>query len=177
VTHLWLQSEIQAWNASELAGADLRLKQVLTEALGEDSVVSQVSAKVHLVRTGQENQCEWVILAAPEGNISINGFPLLLGMKVLRDRDEIRWSPNGFAYFSTEELAAVVNLPQGGRKIMCPRCKQEIIPETAAVRCPRCGVWHHQSDQLPCYTYSECCATCSRQTSLAAGYDWVPEAM
>jgi len=42
------------------------------------------------------------------------------------------------------------------------------------VRCPQCGVWHHQSDELPCWVYSSSCSLCDHPTALDAGYRWIP---
>jgi Zn finger protein HypA/HybF involved in hydrogenase expression len=134
-------------------------------------------ADVFLEQTGSGGTAEWAILTGQECGVTINGIPLLLGLRVLIDRDEIRWGPDAFAFYSTEEPADIASLPQGDRKIFCPRCKQEITPGTPAVRCPRCGIWHHQSEQLPCYTYAERCATCTRRASLDSSYDWTPEEM
>jgi DNA-directed RNA polymerase subunit RPC12/RpoP len=173
VAHIWLQNIDPEWIAHPLSCAELSLESFLIDALGP-SPACRPSSDVRFLKTQIDNQESWVVLAGHGADVTVNGIPLLVGICVLRDRDEIRWSRDGFAFFSSEELAAVADLPQGDRKIMCPRCKQEIMPGTPAVRCPRCGVWHHQSEQLPCYTYAENCATCTRKTGLD-GYEWTPE--
>ena len=161
--------------AHTLSGCEFNLKDFLTKAMGFGPLAEQAPPEVHFMNSGSSDEECWVILAGRESDIKINGLPLFAGLSILHDRDEIRWSPDGFAFFSSEELAAVVDWPHSDRKIVCPRCKQEIVPETPAVRCPRCGIWHHQSEELPCYTYAENCATCARKTGLDALYDWTPE--
>jgi hypothetical protein len=102
---------------------------------------------------------------------------------ILSDRDELRWpvahDASGAAphplFFSTERLAAVAPYPAGDRRGSCPRCKQLLTVGDAAVRCPSCGLWHHATDELPCWTYGEHCAACQQVTSLDAGFQWTPE--
>jgi hypothetical protein len=65
-------------------------------------------------------------------------------------------------------------MPETPRGMMCPRCRQRIEKETLAVRCPQCGLWHHQSEELPCWTYSSTCAMCPQPSALDAGYQWTP---
>jgi hypothetical protein len=175
MAHLWLQNEDPEWVAHTLSGCEFNLRNLLIQTIGHRPFAEQAPSGVHLMKSENNDEDCWVILAGQGSDININGLPLFAGLHILRDRDEIRWSTEGLAYFSSEELAAVVDLPNGDRKIICPRCKQEIAPETPAVKCPRCGIWHHQSEELPCYTYAENCATCTRKTRLDIGYEWEPE--
>jgi hypothetical protein len=114
----------------------------------------------------------WVIVGPAA--VAVNGSRLDTGIRVLRDRDELR-AAAGRVFFSTESLAVVVPFPDTGRKTFCPRCKLEIAPGSPAVRCPACGVWHHQSEEFPCWTYAPRCALCDHPSALDAGYRWVPE--
>lgn len=174
MAHLWLRKKAPEWTPHPVAVSEFDLKSFLAEALENDPAVNRAPSDVRLFKTKADDQENWVILAGHESGIAINGLPLLFGIRVLRDRDEIRWGPEGFAFLSLEEPASVVDLPQGGSKIFCPRCKQEIMPGTPAVQCPGCRVWHHQSETLPCYTYAENCATCMRKTQMDGEYDWSP---
>jgi hypothetical protein len=120
----------------------------------------------------------WAIVAAPEAGNSVNGVPLTLGVKVLSDRDLIQIGEDRKrAYFSTETTARVESFPGLDRPTTCPRCTTIIEPGSPAVRCPGsgCGVWHHANEELPCWTYSEHCATCKQETSLESEYAWCPE--
>ena len=114
----------------------------------------------------------WVLIAPLSARV--NGAPLDAGIRVLRDRDELRVDGHR-RFFSTETLATVASFPGGDRAVFCPRCKLQIAPESAAVRCPRCGVWHHQSEELPCWTYAERCTLCDQSSRLDAGFGWTPE--
>ena len=106
--------------------------------------------------------------------VRVNGAPLDVGIRVLRDRDELRVD-GCRVYFSTESLAELVPFPGADRPVFCARCKLEISAGTPAVRCPACTVWHHQTDRLPCFTYRETCSTCPQPSALDAGYRWSPE--
>ena len=43
------------------------------------------------------------------------------------------------------------------------------------VSCPNCGVRHHQSAELRCWTYAPGCAVCGWPTTLDARFRWVPD--
>jgi hypothetical protein len=111
----------------------------------------------------------WVLLA-PE-SVRVSGTPVFGGVRVLRDLDEIRVGPHR-AFFSTEEVPQVVSYAADD-PLPCGRCRQPLVPGEAAVRCG-CGVWHHQSEDLPCWTYADHCSQCDRATALDAPYRWSP---
>ena len=118
----------------------------------------------------------WFVLTRPENSlVLINGIPLAAGLRNLRDRDELRIGSGERMFFSTESLACAEPFPGLAHEIFCPRCKQEIAPQSVAVRCPQCAAWHHQSEEFPCWTYSERCALCDQSSSLETGYRWTPE--
>jgi hypothetical protein len=117
----------------------------------------------------------WLLLAGPGGGVRVNGEEVPLGMHLLRDRDEIKLRGEALVYFSTESPARVEPFPGAARGANCPRCRQVLEPGVAAVRCPRCGIWHHQDDVRPCWVYAPSCAQCDQATSLEGGYEWTPE--
>jgi hypothetical protein len=130
-----------------------------------------------IVRQGSQSDEVFVVLGTDA--VRVNGVPLDLGIHVLRDRDELRVG-SARAFFSAETLAAVEPFPGSGGPTLCPRCKLEIESGKAAVRCPKCRVWHHQCpddpEKLGCWLYSEKCATdCGQPTALDAGLRWTPE--
>lgn len=112
----------------------------------------------------------WLLLASE--SVLVNGSPLFGGVRVLRDRDEVRVGSRR-AYFSEEEPPQVVPFPGADEPILCPRCKLALTAGEPSVRCP-CGVWYHQSAEFPCFTYSERCSLCDRATTLDAGFRWTP---
>ncbi len=118
----------------------------------------------------------WVLLAGPHRRVWVNGSRLDLGLRLLDDRDHIRLDSARSYFFSSEALARVERYAGGGQPIQCPRCMTEVLPGSAAVRCPGCGVWHHQTEERPCWTHAPTCALCDRTTELGdARYQWVPE--
>jgi hypothetical protein len=125
----------------------------------------------------------WILLAEPSAPVYVNGQAVPLGVRILRDRDEIRVGRMQPAtlFFSTERMASVEPFPGADRAIHCPRCKTELAVGVPAVRCPnpQCGLWHHQApgSNLPCWTYDTRCASCDQQTALDAGYRWTPEGL
>ena len=115
----------------------------------------------------------WVAIG--HGSARVNGTPFLLGIRVLRDRDELLTPSGARAFFSTEALVRVAPAPESEKVPSCPRCKQPVDANTPSVQCPECQVWHHQSEDLPCWIYSPTCALCDRSTDLSVSYRWTPE--
>lgn len=166
MAHLWLRDAAGEWAVLPLAGAvDLGHRPPRAEA-GEAAVVLRPLA----------GGSGWALVArsGAGARVRVNGEPLLGDLRVLADRDQLRLGDEAL-YFSTENPARVEPLAQAERPLACPRCRQTIAPATPAVRCPACGVWHHQSEELPCWTYAPTCALCPRSTDLQAGLQWSPE--
>ncbi len=158
MAHLWRERGPDGWAPTPLVGDRI--------GLGCSSA---------LRRLGDANGAAWMLLAAPAARVLVNGLPLAIGAVVLSDRDEIRLPSGSPLYFSTETLAVVAPFPESGPRGFCPRCKQSIAPGSPAVRCPSCGLYHHSSEDLACWTYGPQCAGCSHDTALDAGFRWTPE--
>jgi len=171
MAHLWMQDGEGAWGVLDLAGDQLDLGKLAARA-GEAPEPSAPAG--HLLEIAAA-PAEWAVLAAPHDEVWVNGLPLQVGIHVLADRDEIRIGGSGSVFFSTERLAHCEPLPASDRALFCPRCRQPIEPGSPAVRCPQCALWHHQSTELPCWTYSPTCALCPQPTELDAGFRWTPE--
>ena len=172
MAHLWLRDETAEWmvlplgaEAFDLSVSPPRPTRLPLGSEGADS-------RVLLVRMQEAR--EWVLLSGPKCRVRVNGFTICSGIRVLSDRDEIRIDGFGAFFFSTERLAVIEPLPKTERPVFCPRCKQEIREETPAVQCPQCKVWHHQSPELPCWTYAPTCALDDQATDLDADYRWTP---
>jgi len=125
-----------------------------------------------LLRCTAAERESWVLVGPPA--VRVNGSPLDTGIRALRDRDELL-AGGVRTFFSTEVLATVVPFPQSEKTTFCARCKLAITSGAPAVQCPQCGVWHHQSEELPCWTYAPRCAMCDQPTALDAGFRWMPE--
>ena len=91
-------------------------------------------------------ETSWTLLAQPDANLWVNGLPLISGIRLLRNQDEICILGCRRFYFSTDSLPQVMAFPGFDRSILCPRCKQEVKKGEPSVRCPSCGVWHHQTE-------------------------------
>lgn len=174
MAHLWVFDSENEWVARLLAGDAV----VLADAVGPEALTAQpaaeAAARVLLHRTVDPPN-SWAVLTT-EPRLRVNGLPVPLGLAVLEDRDEIR-VPGMSAWFSTELLAQIEPFPESATRGHCPRCKQAIDAATLAVRCPLCGLWHHQSDELPCWEYAPTCAACAQDTALDAGFRWTPEGL
>jgi len=168
--HIWLQDTEGAWAAAPLNGAAMALtgdpaRPLLPRGGG--------GGPAALLRAGAAKPEAWVLLvAAARPDVRVNGSPVA-GIRVLADRDEITVGA-ARVFYSSELLASVQPFP-GERPVTCPRCKEPIVPGTPAVRCPSCSVWHHQTPERPCWTYSPGCTNCGQPTDLHAGFRWVPE--
>ena len=182
MAHLWISSARDArersWEPARLAEPGCVLAPV-GDGLRVGPVggigFSDAHGVVLLPAPGSGKGPAWALLAARRSPARVNGWPLALGIRVLRDRDEIRVGAE-CCFFSSEELARCEPFPGLAQGAHCPRCKQSLEPGERAVACPRCGAWHHQSEKFPCWTYDATCALCQAQsTALDAGYSWTPE--
>ncbi len=116
----------------------------------------------------------WVLVTEADSGVRVNG-QAPPPIRILADKDEISAPGAGRRFFSTERLARVEPF-EGPTDLCCPRCKELIKPGSAVVRCPGCGVVHHQTDvDLPCWTHVDRCALCGHPTALDAGFRWTPQ--
>jgi len=175
MAHLWIHSSSEGWAALPLAAdrftlsADAKMPAQVRPA-DDHSAGDVVLRRAFAGEAGEH----WLLLAPP-GRVSINGQVLAVGLRVLRDRDEIHLRGASPMYFSTEILARVMAFPGLARPAHCPRCRRVIEVGTPAVQCPGCRMWHHQSAGCECWTYGPTCAVCDQTTALDAGYRWQPE--
>ena len=126
-------------------------------------------------RVGQDTE-QWLLLSTPGNRVSVNGSPVSIGARLLRDRDAISLGNGKMFFFSAERIAQVEPYPGKDDHTCCVRCKLPLEPAAPVVRCPApdCGFFHHQSKDRPCWTYAEGCANCGHPTSFEAGYQWSP---
>ena len=134
---------------------------------------------------GHSGKARWILYASPAAKVTVNGRPVGLGMRALRDRDEIALSRACHLVFTSDSMPRVELFGGMDHDVDCPRCTLPIKAETPAVRCPNCGVWHHEyhaadvedaDDDRLCWTYGPTCgAGCPQTTALDAGPGWTPE--
>jgi hypothetical protein len=122
------------------------------------------------------SEAAWVLLPATGERLLHNGQPLVAGLRVLADRDALALEGCEPAYFSTEETARLESFAGSG-KVICPRCRGAIAHGEPAVKCPRCGVFHHEAEDRNCWSYSGTCALCAQPSALDAGLQWSPETL
>jgi hypothetical protein len=175
VAHLWFRGEDYIWSAMPLDGHAVDVSVCPPRALAEDFKLSE-AALAAVIRAGAGDSPVWVLLVAGNGDVRVNGFAPVAGVRVLQDRDEIRVGASEPLFFSAETLAHVEEFPGAERTIFCGRCRQPMGKGEPAVRCPRCGIWYHQNENLPCWAYSPTCGFCPQTTPLDAALSWTPEA-
>jgi len=174
MSHLWIKDPDGAWIVYPLDADIIQLAPDGPTPLAARKRQSCVSDPV-LMRTqdtlGQE-RC--VLLCPPRNGMRVNGQRVLIGARVLSDRDVIALGGGQTVWFSSERTAAVV--PFASEHASCIRCKLPLESGAPAVRCPApgCGFWHHQSEDQPCWIYTDGCAACGYPTDLNAGFQWSP---
>ena len=198
MAHFWVEEKNGTWAIAPLNGdgfaltADKNALLCRADSLtkNRDSDVQgdvrrelrDVRSNVILLRTTSPESSSgegiWVLISSPRSDIRVNGIRHT-GLKHLRDRDEIRMAGVGRFYFSTERLAREESFPGGGRKILCGRCKSPIRKGDTVIRCPECGLWHHQSRESGklCWTYASLCSGCACSTEILASFRWCPDGL
>lgn len=157
--HLWVRDETQ-WGIYSLGGT-CELRDV-SPAFAEAGAALRPAA-------GQ-----WILLARDGRAVSVNGGAVIGGMRVLTDRDEIRFRGER-AYFSAECLSQVEEFGGAANPVYCPRCKLP-VERGPVVRCGGCGSLHHHGE-VSCWTYAETCALCPQPSAFDAGFRWTPEGL
>ena len=169
MAYLWHQKRSNEWSAEALVGERHRLWADRSPEPGPAPAVRLVR------RVDAEGAERWLLMSPLHAGVRVNG-QWVPGLRVLEHQDEI-WAPGvGRLYFSTEEPAKVEPFA-GPTDSCCARCKSHIEEGTPAVRCPHCGVFHHQDQDQdrPCWTYAERCSLCDQPTRLDGDLQWTPE--
>jgi hypothetical protein len=123
----------------------------------------------------EETGNSWYLLASSNAAVSINTVVVRNGIRVLHDKDLIRWGDQQF-YFTTDGPLLPAPFPGSGAPCLCPRCKTEILPGRLAIHC-HCGIWVHEDASIakPCFSYGETCPVCSQRTDQAAAFSFNPQ--
>ena len=179
MAHMWIADNSEAgpgkpegWIVAPLTADAIALDAGVPSTV-RDAEETPAALLSRIADSGGET---WTLMGCED--VHVNGVPLFAGIVLLRDRDELqlRTSDGERArlFFSTEQLAVVEAFPGSQQETRCPRCKRMIDPGELAVRCPNDGVWHHQHDEKPCWTYGRHCTLCDQSTSLDGTYRWTP---
>ena len=171
MAHLWVE-DIAAWSMVPLA-RDV----VAFDGKGWGPPLEEPSASappIAIVRVQGDGAPQWVLVASSgvRRRVRVNGAPLLLGIRVLEERDELVLGAAA-SFFSTETLPVVASFT-GAEPVTCSRCKTAIAPGERSVQCPGCRTQYHQHDARPCWLYAPACALCGRATALDQPYAWTP---
>ena len=177
MSQLFVQTAEKKWTPYLLQEGSHDVCALLLPAGAESGAGANVAeCPAYLVSFRAGANARWMVAAGVEAPLRVNGIPLGgVGMRVLSDRDEVAIAGVGTAYYSSESLAVVAPFPTSDRAVFCGRCRQAIAAGSPAVKCPNCGVWYDQSDELPCWRFAERCAYCTTSTALDAGLTWAPE--
>lgn len=117
---------------------------------------------------------QWAALVADEPRVHHNGTRIAAGLRMLEHRDALALAGAESLFFTAEEPAFIEPFAATAA-VTCPRCRGEVHLGDNAVRCPSCGVMHHETVNRNCWTYAPTCALCSQPTALDAGLRWTPE--
>jgi hypothetical protein len=161
------------WHLVPLGAAPrlLRLDPVSIERAGETVAPLDADACV-LVHIGGHHG--WAALVAEGAALLHNGARIGAGLRLLAHRDALALSGGQMLFFTTEEQAHVETFAADA-PVSCPRCRSEVHPGEAVVRCPACGVVHHETSDRNCWTYAPVCALCPQPTAFDAALRWTPE--
>ena len=173
--HLWIKDETDRWCVMPLDGEVFTLSEDPPRRLRTEPGADEAVSTALLVQQASTNQSRWLLISRQGHAVCVNGDSTTLGVRVLTDRDEINVEGVGEFFFSTESLARIEVFTGSAQEIYCPRCRQVLDEGVPAVRCPQCGVWYHETEELNCWRYAETCALCPQPTDLDAGFRWTPE--
>ncbi len=188
MAHLWLRDPDEGLAALPLSGAELRLDGRRPARLNGDDPSGAVVTIVGRPADGTDD-LQWYLHHGPAARVAVNGVRLELGLQRLADGDEIVLDDARRYVFSTEAVPERVAMAAQPQPPVCGRCLQPVASGQMAVRCPGCGVWHHQvsradaagddgeppSKDVLCWTYHTTCSTCAQPTDLETGFRDVPE--
>ena len=165
MAHLWVANPEGDWTAN-----DLEEEEVLVGSSTAGGGSADDSARIR--RCGPTDGRQWALISPIRSMIRVNGRSVP-GVRVLADRDELFVPLRGRLFFSTERLAGVESF-EGRPGTCCPLCKLAIDVGTPAVRCPGCGVYHHQNERRACWGRRDTCIICRHPTALDGNYRWTP---
>ncbi len=131
MAHLWVQGIDGDWATAQLTDNAYHLSEGGLSAVEETAIRQPRSRFAMLVRKAAGREDHWTLLSNGSSRVRVNGSPVVLGMRVLDDHDEIvvqdaPSSGGGRCFFSTEQLAEAKPFPGTEQPVHCPRCKQAI---------------------------------------------------
>ena len=152
MAHLWMEDSSTGTGEPEWIVRPLDGESAVPLSVAHNGHANDAPPHAALLLCSRMADAEsWLLMNVVPVGVALNGKPLRAGIRMLADRDEIRVAGFGRVFFATERLARVETFAGADKRIDCPRCKQEIVAGSLAVRCPApgCGRWFHQSEELP----------------------------
>jgi hypothetical protein len=131
MAHVWFYGDDDIWSAMPLDGHAVDVSVFPPVTLGENFQLGE-DAQAALMRTDGDSP-SWVLVVAPGGDMRVNGFAPVAGVRALQDRDEVRAAASAPFFFSTETLARVEEFPGTERTVYCGRCRQAMEKGQLAV--------------------------------------------
>jgi len=176
MAYLWQNSNKENWIPTELSDSVILSNDKIKSVDRPVSLTlkSTVFLYAHPVDT---QSARWILFAAPDSQVSINGERLKTGIRILADRDAISVAPHRALYISMERRPEIETFSRA-EATFCPRCKLEIQQDALVVCCPQCLVFHHHKVQVgeSCWEYAETCTLCNQPTELnSSSFNWTPE--
>ena len=139
---------------------------------GEVLPGNPAGAALRVVPFSESHTVRYLLLGV-HADIRVNGNPFL-GVRVLKDRDEI-CVPGALPFFFSEREPAQVlrELPEG-LSVTCPSCGDLVF--APAAECPACGALYHESEDRPCWSSGSTCMTygCDQPTQMERAFSWTP---
>ena len=121
MSHLWVRNSDGRWTDHPLDSELVRLTPNGPATLAEHALLNGVSDPV-LVRTPDPfGLAGWVVMCSPCSRTRVNGVRLLIGARVLRDRDAIALGDGNTVFFSSERVAEIVPFPGEDNRTCCIR--------------------------------------------------------
>jgi len=163
-------------------GFERRLLEVHGVSAATEVGVAELPLGLRIVGYRQDGHRGHLLLAGAELHVRVNGAPIVGGIRVLHDKDELAIGLTRM-YFSAESTPIVTTYRHDGspRRPRCPVCRAAIEDGESIVRCPGCDRIYHQitasgaGPAKPCWTYTPACRFCSHTTSLSGEPSWRPE--
>jgi hypothetical protein len=181
MAHLFIRHQEQGWVILPLQRAPVALTDQGAQPVFA-AEMDHAGNRALLITRHDAGDDRWALVAQPDADVRVNGQSVVLGIRVLADRDAIQVGNGEPMFFSAERVPQVETATTSGAPVACPRCRQDIVPGSPVVRCPGCDVIHHQSSDLPCWTGYErarfaTCALCDTPATLAGDLRWTPDAL
>jgi hypothetical protein len=109
MAHLWIEEGTDNWAVIPLESSCVALERIGGSRSADDT---SADGEAVLLRDDTHDRPAWHLLAAAYRPVRVNGIPLMAGLRVLSDRDEIALSDGATFFFSTRSWRACRRCPR-----------------------------------------------------------------